>query len=112
MQKHSRRFAVLAMTIIVGVMGAMLLVGSAAAAEDPYSNEGPQVLPSVIERGEPNRPDAVINERQQREPPDDSSSRGPLPFTGADLTLFLATGMAAVATGSVIVRRTRSRSLQ
>jgi hypothetical protein len=119
MQKQYRtRFALLAMTVVVGVMTALFLVGSAAAAEDPYSNDGPKILPSVIERDEPERPDAVIDERETTPPPPDETppppqdERGPLPFTGADLTLFLATGMAAVATGSVIVRRTRTRNDQ
>jgi LPXTG-motif cell wall-anchored protein len=32
-----------------------------------------------------------------------------MPVTGADLTLFAVTGVALVATGTVIVRRTRAR---
>lgn len=110
--KFSTRIALLAMTLVVGAMMVMSLVGTAAAQEnDPYSNDGPKVLPSVIERGEPERPDAVINDRTTPPPPDEERrERDPLPFTGADLTLFVATGMAAVATGSVIVRRTRARS--
>ena len=109
---QSKRFMLLAMMIAVGVMTAMFLTGAAAAQEnDKYSNDGPKILPSVIERDEPERPDAVINERIT--PPDEpADERGPLPFTGADLTLFVSTGLAAVATGSVIVRRTRSRNPQ
>lgn len=109
-QKYTARFALVAMTVVVGVMMAMSLVGTAGAQEnDPYSNDGPRILPSVIERGEPDRPEAVLN-RDTTPPP--REERGPLPFTGADLTLFVATGLAAVATGSVVVRRTRSRSVQ
>jgi hypothetical protein len=109
-EKNRARFALLAMTVVVGVMTAMILVGTAAAQEnDPYSNRGPKVLPSVIERGEPDRPDVVEDEFI---PPPPEEERSPLPFTGADLTLFVATGLAAIATGSVILRRTRSRSLQ
>jgi hypothetical protein len=108
-ERNRARFAFLAMTVVVGVMTAMILVGTAAAQEkDPYSNEGPKVLPSVIERGEPDRPD-VVEEEFIPPPPEE---RGPLPFTGADLTLFVATGLAAIATGSVILRRTRARNLQ
>lgn len=109
---HRTRFFVLAMAVAVGAIAALMLMGPAGAQEnDPYSNDGPKILPSVIERDEPERPDAVIPERIT--PPDEPpSERGPLPFTGADLTLFVATGMAAVATGSVIVRRTRSRNVQ
>jgi hypothetical protein len=32
-----------------------------------------------------------------------------MPFTGADLTLFLVTGLTAIGTGVALVRRTRSR---
>jgi hypothetical protein len=103
MQKHRTRFFALATTVVVGIFMALLLIGPAGAQQkDPYSNDGPNIGPSVIE--EPERP-AVTDDVT---PP---SGRGPLPFTGADLTLFVATGIAAVATGSVIVRRTRSRSL-
>src|SRR5687768_12188832 len=109
-ERNRARFAFLAMTVVVGVMTAMFVVGSAAAAEkDPYSNRGPKVLPSVIERGEPDRPDVV---EEEIIPPPPEEERGPLPFTGADLTLFVATGLAAIATGSVILRRTRARNLQ
>jgi LPXTG-motif cell wall-anchored protein len=31
-----------------------------------------------------------------------------LPFTGADVTLFLAVGLGAIATGTFLLRRTRS----
>lgn len=108
MRKCRARLGLLALTVIVGAMFALSLAGAAGAAEDPYSNDGPKVLPSVIERGEPERPQPV--EPARRDTPDDSSRR--LPFTGADLTLFVATGLAAVATGGVIMRRTRARDLR
>ena len=38
---------------------------------------------------------------------DDES--GSLPFTGADITLFVVIGLAAIGTGAVIVRKTRAR---
>ena len=34
---------------------------------------------------------------------------GSLPFTGADITLFVVIGLAAIGTGAVIVRKTRPR---
>ena len=103
------RFALLAvMGLLAGLVAAMMLIGTAAAQEtDPYSNEGPTVLPTVIQKGQPARPDVTQPERQER-PPDDSA----LPFTGADLTLFVATGAAAIATGTVLVRRTRARNAE
>jgi hypothetical protein len=110
MKNLKGRLALVVLALMVGVMSALFLVGAAAAQqEDPYSNDGPKVLPTVIQRGEPERPPAVS---PQEVPPEDSSERQPLPFTGADLTLFVATGLAAVATGGVILRRTRSRSVQ
>ena len=112
MAMQSKRLTLFAMMIAVGIMSAFLLMGVAAAQEkDSYAPNGPKILPSVIERDEPQRPDAVSPERitPPNTPPEE---RGPLPFTGADLTLFVSTGLAAVATGSVIVRRTRSRNFQ
>jgi hypothetical protein len=101
------RIALGVVTAALGLMMVLSMTGAAGAQEkDPYAPKGPNVLPSVIERGEPERPPAVEPERI---PPEDSNNR--LPFTGADITLFAATGMAAVVTGGVILRRTRSRSV-
>jgi hypothetical protein len=38
-----------------------------------------------------------------------NQDEGLLPFTGLDLTLFVATGAAAIGTGIVVLRRTRPR---
>ena len=101
-RKRSTKIALVAAVMMIAGMIVLALTGPAAAqGKDPYSNRGPKVLPQVIERDTPDRPQVI----------DDSSRReGELPFTGADLTLFMATGLAAVATGTVIVRRTRTRS--
>lgn len=110
MKNFKARLALLMVTVVIGVMTALLIAGPVGAQEkDPYSDRGPKVLPSVIERGEPKRPIVVFPERTT---PPEPPERNPLPFTGADLTLFVATGMAAIATGTVILRRTRSRSVQ
>ena len=77
----------------------------AQAPCDPYATScRPIVPPPIVKRARQDRPDpdrpvppVVIHERQR------------LPFTGADLTLFAATGLAAVGTGTVLVRATRSR---
>lgn len=34
---------------------------------------------------------------------------GALPFTGADITLFVVIGLAAIGTGAVIIRKSRPR---
>ena len=83
--------------IIAAVILALATVGPAAAQyppkvkgnqiqgnERPTQNEAPLVLP------------------QQAEPES-------LPFTGADLTLFVVAGLSAVGIGMLVVRRTRRR---
>ena len=85
--------------IIAAVVLALTVAGSAAAQyppkvkgnqiqgnEQPTRNEGPLVLPQQVA-------------------PDDGS----LPFTGADLTLFVVAGLSAVGIGMLVVRRTRRR---
>jgi LPXTG-motif cell wall-anchored protein len=105
-KKPARIVLLAVMGLLAGLTAAMMLIGTAAAQEtDPYSNEGPTVLPTVIQKGQPKRPDVTEPNRFER-PPDDSS----LPLTGADLTLFVATGAAAIATGTVLVRRSRARN--
>jgi LPXTG-motif cell wall-anchored protein len=37
---------------------------------------------------------------------------GSLPFTGADITLFVVIGLAAIGTGALIIRKTRARPQQ
>ena len=95
--------------LLVGI-GSMLAVFAftaitaerASAQADPYATQTPTVLPTLI-RKEPQAPPDQVE-------PNRFGDRGEeLPFTGADLTLFVATGLAAIGTGAVIVRRTRSK---
>ena len=100
------------LAVMVVLAGALVLSGTAAAQEtgsssvncelDPYNsvceggekrNFGPEVESDVLTRPETS--------------PDDSGET--LPFTGADVTLFVITGAALVATGMLVVRRTRAR---
>lgn len=97
------------------VLGAVLVFAGPAVAEekvkvivngetcyrDPY---GEIVCPNEEERDFDTEVEAEVLERGGT-PPDDSST---LPFTGADMTLFVITGAALVATGVVVVRRTRA----
>ena len=82
----------------------------ASAQVDPYSTQTPSVLPTRVT----NPPDPDIQGDKETDDdvgavqPDDRD--GVLPFTGGDVTLFLVIGAAAVTTGYVIVRRTRSES--
>lgn len=61
---------------------------------DPY---GPLVCPNEIERDTDTDVQSDVLERQPT-----------LPFTGADVTLFVVTGAALIATGALVVRRTRA----
>ena len=98
--------------LLVAVVGAMSLASTAAFAQtDPYSGEEPEVLPTTITNDDAPQ-DEVLDERIQNDDVADAgvsdgqpSSSGVLPFTGADLTLFLMTGLAAIGTGSMIVKR-------
>ena len=101
---------VLAVTVVL--VGALVLSGPAAAQEtgsssincelDPYDS----VCKSEEERNFNPDVDADVLNRPET-PPDDSGET--LPFTGADVTLFVITGAALVATGMLVVRRTRAR---
>jgi LPXTG-motif cell wall-anchored protein len=86
------------------ILASMSLAGAALAqsAEQPpedevrgevIRNEQPEQAPDLLPRGD--QPDVAP---------------GVLPFTGADLTLFVVVGAAAVAGGALIVRKARSRA--
>ena len=93
--------SVLALSVIVA--GMFVLAGTAAAQEgsssitcelDPYTS---------VCKGEQDKDfDPGSSSRLETEPEDT------LPFTGADVTLFAITGAALVATGALVVRRTRA----
>jgi hypothetical protein len=70
----------------------LLIAAAGAAPKEGYSNEGPPSTGKVI-------------------PPDRGREPGgsALPFTGADITLLVATGLAAVGTGVYVVRRARTK---
>jgi hypothetical protein len=104
--RRAGRIALFVAGIMMLATVAALSFTSSAAAQpcDPYAKPPckPIVKPTVIrtDHGRPDDDEVVIPNRQER---------GPLPFTGADLTLFAATGFAAVGTGTILVRATRSR---
>jgi LPXTG-motif cell wall-anchored protein len=82
--------------ILVAAIACVLLgVGSSIAlAQDPSgsvegNNQGPEVQAETVE-------------------PAGRPASSTLPFTGADVTLFVVIGLAAIGTGTLIVRRTRS----
>jgi hypothetical protein len=86
-----------AKAFIVAIFVAILMAFSSAALaqQEGYSDNEPDV---DVRFGTTNQPSI-----------DEDAGEGLLPFTGADLTLFVATGLAAIGTGVVVLRRTRPR---
>ena len=105
--------AIVALALVFGI--AMAFSGTAVAESkvkiidengqtcfvDRY---GPRVCPSDSEKD----PKSDIDVDVLRRPTTDNGGGGGLPFTGADLTLFVITGAALVATGALVVRRARA----
>jgi hypothetical protein len=85
---------------------AQTVVGGEECFFDPYGDE---VCPADEVRNPKTEVEAGLLERPDTPPAAPASEDSPLPFTGADVTLFLVTGLALVATGTVLVRRNRSR---
>lgn len=86
-------------TAFVGLMAVAILalgVSLAFAQTDPYSDNEPDVKPTLI-----------IDES---EPEVEPAPPGVLPFTGGDVTVFLIGGLAAISVGTLIVKRTRARA--
>jgi hypothetical protein len=79
--------------IILTAVILALATASAAVAQYPPHVKGKQIHRSS------NQAPLVL-------PQEDS---GNLPFTGADLTLFILVGLSAVAVGTTVVRRSRAR---
>lgn len=98
-QIRIRRRGRVRMLVIAGAVAVSSLAvpATALAQSDPYSGGEPEVLPTRLEKEEPG-------------PGPDASARpsdGALPATGAELTLFIVTGLAAIRTGTTLVRRSR-----
>jgi hypothetical protein len=83
----------------LALAGALMMMGTALAQQEPYGNGRPVVSPNLITRA-----DQPASNLLRRSPNVQGQT---LPFTGADLTLFLATGLGAIATGAVIMHRSR-----
>lgn len=120
-QKRSRRVArgtLALMTLcVIGVLGSMMLFAGSASAKricDPYTHKCKTISPTHFTRSP---------SHHTSEPPTHAPKPSPspsvlhktvdnLPFTGADVTLFVLTGLAAIGIGMVIVRRTRAHNQQ
>lgn len=94
--RNGRGVSVLVVAVLVAFMMALAAFSSAAMAQqEGYSETQPE---TEVRFGNPNQPSI-----------EEDAGEGLLPFTGADLTLFVATGLAAIGTGVVVLRRTRPR---
>jgi LPXTG-motif cell wall-anchored protein len=84
--------------VIVAAVILALSVASSAAAQYPPKVKGNQIQGNE----QPQRSEEPLVLPQQTAPDN-------LPFTGADLTLFVIAGLATVGVGIIVVRRTRRR---
>ena len=99
---RSIRICLVAM-VVVGAMGLMGSAFAQGSAEQP----GDQVQPRIFQQGQPGEDDDVLGvvfPSQDRAP---SPAPSALPFTGADLALYVAAGGLAIAIGSSLIARTR-----
>ena len=95
-------------TVIVAMILASMSLAGAALAQSAEQPPDDQVLDEVIRNEQPEGPNLLPELQPRGEQPDVAPNV--LPFTGADLTLFVVVGAVAVATGTLIVRRARSRA--
>ena len=93
----------IALGMMVFLFAVMLAATATAAPKERYSDDGP--TGDVITRDSGYSGDSGDVLGGTTEDPQGSA----LPFTGADITLFVATGLAAIGTGAFIVRRARTR---
>lgn len=95
------------LAVLLSIVALIALMGSPASAQRRYPPGPPQVLPTVITRG--GGPQADVGGSVQAG--QETKAEGDvLPFTGADLTLFVVGGMTAIAAGTTLVRANRRRS--
>ncbi len=104
----------LRMPIAIALLfGALWTVGSAATAQPSgrkYPPVTPSVLPTIVTSPHP-PPSIVPSPGPSVEPSRGPEPREPLPFTGADLTLFVVIAGGLTLGGSALVRAARrSRS--
>jgi hypothetical protein len=109
-----KKGAAVVLVLVIALIGALSLGTVAANAQtecDPYVEDCTQ--PRREQRRPPNSDvQADLLERGGSQPTGETGGQaesGTLPFTGADLTLFVVTGVALVGTGTILVRRTRAR---
>lgn len=103
---RARIWLLLAAAVVI----AAVATSAPALAQDPYNEPAPPEVGGV-RFAEPEKPDAILGERiEEPDVPGDKvlpSAPGGLPITGRDLILLLIGAGAAIAAGTLIVRRTR-----
>ena len=92
--------------LVLAVAAAALSIMGPAVAAGSAEKPPPEVQGKVIHNS-PNTP-SQGPEVLPLLTPRERGATAALPFTGADLTLFVVAGAAAVGAGALIVRRTRS----
>ena len=114
---HAGKVALLAVaSLLVATMWMLMSSSPVKAQTEPYSSETPSVLPTTITNDDDDTPpDDVLDERIENDDDapedvaaDERENSGVLPFTGGDVVLFLVVGTAAVGTGLLLVRKSRS----
>lgn len=98
---ETRRRRTGAMAVLALLLFAALTT-AAWAQEDPYGNGEPQVKPTLITN--PSEPEVEVV-RQER-------GAAILPFTGGDVTLFLAIGLGAISVGVVMLKGRRAHEAE
>ena len=97
------------LALMVVLSGMLVFFAGAASAQESGINCELDPYNSVCKNEEDKNFDPQVDAdvlTRPGTPPDDSSET--LPFTGADVTLFVITGAALVATGMLVVRRSRA----
>ena len=111
-EKRRAKWALVSvLTLLTALLLGMALSVNASAQTpcDPYAQECEEAEPTTLPGGDENEDtdDEEVLPTEEEDPDVSPSGDNRLPTTGADLTLYLATGLAAISTGGVIVRRTR-----
>lgn len=89
----------LKLTVLATAVFALLCLAGPAFAAKNYPPE-PDTQPTRIQRDNPRA--EVLPNREER--------GGVLPFTGAELTVYVVLGAGAILIGTLIVRKSRSHS--
>ena len=94
------------------VVAAMGLMGS-ALAQTGSAEQPDEVQPNRINNQGPTAGDNdVLSELSPSNQQRGATAPSALPFTGADLALFVGAGLIAIVGGAALVRRTRRRGLE